>query len=105
VNIEVRDEASKREITAVTDANGAFSIASLNDGLYRVEVTLQGFKPARMEHLQLKASEVTHASVALRLDSTGMITVGVLVMDPMTRSDGISVSTAFSQDFINKLPL
>lgn len=104
VTIAVRDEASKREIAAVTDVNGAFNIASLDDGRYRVEVTLEGFKPARMEHLQLKASEVTHASVALRLNATTTtIIVGAIAPDPMMMMNN-GVSTTFSQDFINKLP-
>jgi hypothetical protein len=102
VTVAVRDEASKREITAFTDGDGAFRFASLSDGLYRVEVTLEGFKPARMEHLQLKANEVTHASVAMRLDLTDTIMVGALAADPLMLSHGIS--TTFTQDFINKLP-
>jgi len=103
VTIAVRDEAGKREVTAVTDANGAFNIASLKDGIYRVEVTFAGFEPARMEHLQLKANEVTRASVALSLDSTFTVTVGILVADPMMMNQG--TSTTFTQDFISKLPL
>lgn len=103
VTIAVRDEAAKREVTAVTDANGGFNIASLSDGIYRVEVTLPGFKPARMEHLQLKANEVTRASVALSLNSTAFsITVGAIAVDPMMNS---GTSTTFTQDFISKLPL
>ncbi|HEV7768772.1 MAG TPA: hypothetical protein VGQ76_27515 [Thermoanaerobaculia bacterium] len=74
----------------------------MNDGFYRVDVTMLGFKPVSMEHLQLKASEVTHASVTLRLDSALMITVGIVAGDPMTRNEGLS--TTFSKDFIDKLP-
>jgi hypothetical protein len=102
VTIAVRDEAASRELTAVTDVNGAFNIASLNDGLYRIEVTLVGFRPVTMEHLQLKASEVTHARVALRLDATTTtITVGAIAADPMVNDP---LTTRFSQDFINKMP-
>jgi hypothetical protein len=103
VTITVQDETTMRELTAVTDANGVFRIVALNDGIYRVEVMLEGFKPARMEHLDLKASEVTHASVSLRFDSTETITVGAMTVDPLSTNDGIS--TTFTQDFINKLPL
>jgi len=102
VSIAVRDEVSQREITAFTDVNGAVSLASLNDGIYRLDVTLDGFKPVKVEHLHLKASEVTYASVALRLNITDMsITVGAIAPDPMSDH---SVSTTFSQDFIDKLP-
>jgi len=100
VIIAVHDEVTKREVTAVTDVNGAFNIASLNDGIYRVEVTLEGLKPAKIEHLEMKASEVTHASVVLRLDPTETITMGAIAVQP---SDGISAT--YSQELINKLPL
>jgi hypothetical protein len=100
VTITVRNEASKRELTTITDAKGAFSVTSLDDGLYRVEVTLAGFTSATMEHLQLRASEVTHANIALRNDSF-TITVGALAADPMVND---ALTTRFSQDFINKLP-
>jgi hypothetical protein len=103
VTIAVRDEVATREFTAVTDINGAFNITPLDDGLYRVEATLPGFRQAKMEHLQLKASEVTHASVALRVDATATITVGAIASDPLMLNDGVGVR--FSQDFINKMPI
>jgi hypothetical protein len=102
ITVAVRDEASKRVIAVVTDMDGAFRFASLNDGLYHVEMTLEGLKPATMEHLQLKAGEVTHASVALRFEVPETITVGAIAEDSMMTNYG--VSTTFSQDFINKLP-
>ncbi len=103
VGIAVRDEASKSEITAITDENGAFTIASLNQGIYSVDMTLSGFEPVKIEHLQLEPSRVAQANVALRLAS-GFVIMGVItVSEPTVRNDGIS--TTFSQDFINKLPM
>jgi len=102
VTITVRSETATRVFTAVTDRNGAFNITPLDDGLYRVEVTLPGLREVKIEHLQLKAGEVTHASVALRLDTvTTTITLG-RVADPLMMNDGVGVR--FSHDFINKLP-
>jgi len=98
VTVSVRDEVSNQQRTAVTDVNGAFGIASLNDGLYRVEVTLPGLEPATVEHLSLKASEVTHASVVLRWDT---ITVGVLTL-AVPMSDGNT--TTVSRELMQKLP-
>jgi hypothetical protein len=103
VTIAVRDEASARELTVVTDVNGAFTITSLSEGLYRIEVTLAGFKTTKLEHLQLKASEVTHASVALRPDVTDTITVGAIAPDLMMMEGGTGVR--LSHDFISKLPI
>jgi len=102
VTIIVRDESTNREAPAVvTDVNGAFTIAALNDGIYRVEVTLTGFVPARMEHLELKAGEVTHVSVALRPDIANSITVGGLA--PMVDLYGAGTTT-ISSDLLNRLP-
>jgi carboxypeptidase family protein len=98
----VRDEATRREIASVTDANGAFTVASLNDGIYRVEVTLSGFKPAVLEHLPLEHNDVTHARVALRLDLTETIVMGAIAVDPLQTS---GISTTFTKDFIDKLPI
>jgi hypothetical protein len=101
VSISVRDEATNgAEIKAVTDVTGTFTIADLHDGIYRVEVTLSGFKPARIEHLELKGSEVAHARVALRMDAAIMITVGALA--PMITND--AGTTTISQELLNRLP-
>lgn len=101
VTIVVRDEATKRETTAVTDVKGAFNVASLSDGIYRVDVTLAGLKPARIEHLQLKASEITHASVALQIETVGTIVVGAIGVDVMTNSD---TSVTFTSEDISRIP-
>jgi hypothetical protein len=105
VTIELRDEASNCEataITAVTDVNGAFSIAALNDGSYRVEMTLPGLSSARIEHLQLQAGRVTRANVVLRSTTTETIVVGQVGLDPMSLT---GTSTTFYRDFISKLPM
>lgn len=103
VSISVRNEAidgADAERKAFTDVRGAFTIADLNDGIYRVEVTLAGFKPATIEHLELKGSEVTHARVALRMDTATIVIVGALA--PMISSD--AGKTTISQDFLNRMP-
>lgn len=100
VAVSVRNEATRSEAVAVTDVKGGFTIANLNEGIYRIEVTLSGFTPANMEHLELKAGEVTHARVALRLDTANMITVGALA--PMIIMD--AGKTTISADLLKKLP-
>jgi hypothetical protein len=102
VTIDVEDESTKRLLTTTTDVDGAFTLASLSDGVYRVRVTLSGFKPVTIEHLQLNASEVTRATVTLRIEAGETITVGAIAVNP---GDSISSSTTFTQNFINKLPM
>ncbi len=99
--IVVRSETGTVSFTRTTDANGAFTVPSLDDGLYSVEVTMEGLKTAVIKHLQLRANEVTKARFTMKLDATvEQITVGGGSIDPL----GNGVSTWFSQDFINKLP-
>lgn len=102
VTVTLRDEAAPhRQITVITDADGAFSMTSLNDGLYSLEVTLEGLKPAVVEHLALERNEITHARVTMRFDSNvETITVGAIAAEPPP-----GVSTTFSQSLINKLPI
>ena len=57
-----------------------------------------------MEHLELKASEVTHASVALQIPmaATDVITVGALA--PAINIMDSGTTTAISDDLLKKLP-
>ena len=103
VTVSVRDEATRLELTAVTDENGTFALTSLSDGLYRVEVLLPGFKPLVREHVPMKQGEVARAQVTLRVNVTETITVGLIVVDPMRATS--ATGTTFSQEHLNKVPI
>lgn len=100
VTVVVRDENTKRETAIVTDANGAFTIAALHDGIYRVEFILPGFKTATMKNLEIKAGDVIHASVDLKPSMTETVMMGALT--PMITSD--SGTTTISSEELRKLP-
>lgn len=100
VNVVLRDEITGRTVTTVTNGKGAFTLVSLTDGSYRVDVTLEGVEPAWIEHLELKASAVTHANIALRTTAL----MGLIVAQPeLEKHDPLS--TTFPQSFIDKLPM
>jgi len=82
VTVMLRNEGTKREIIAVTDANGAFTLGGLSDGIYRLEVTLAGFKPAVVEHFRLKQNEITRARVALLTDAIVPVIMGGITVEP-----------------------
>lgn len=103
VTVVLRDEAGGREFSTVTDVNGAFGITALSDGIYRVDVKLEAFEPAVIEHLPLKQSEVTRVRVTMRLDSSVGI-MGILTSDPMTIPNE-HLSTTYSQELIDRLPI
>ncbi len=104
VSIRIRDEATNRQTTVVTDSNGGFTFAGLDDGLYVVDVTLAGFTPAFMDHLELKGGEVAHARIALQMDTTVTVTVGVMI----SVGSNLNVEpgkVTVSSDLLNRLPL
>lgn len=93
------DEATGRTFTTVTDVNGAFTFPSLGDGSYRALMTLPGFKPAMIEHLELTSGVITHASI--RLEAVEQL-MGIVFTDVKTTHE--PMSTTFTQSFIDKLP-
>ena len=74
----VRSESTTFQYTTVTDMNGNFTIASLDDGVYRVDVSLRGFVPAVIKHMKMKANEVTNANVVLRIDENQPVILGAI---------------------------
>jgi hypothetical protein len=101
VTVTVRNEVAKSERAAVTDSQGTFALAALDEGSYRVEVRLEGLEPAIVSHLALKDGEVTRAKVVLRFDPTESIVVGAIVADPFTAMG----TTTFTKELIDKLPM
>jgi hypothetical protein len=100
VTVTLRDETSKRTTTAVTNVKGAFTFAQVSDGIYRVDLAVEGLQPADIDHLELKSGVVTHANIALR----PVVEMGIILVEPEpVRHD--PMSTTFTQSFIDKLPM
>jgi len=101
VTVMVRHEATNRLDMAVTDVNGAFTIAVLQYGVYRVEVVMPGFRPATMEHLAIEAGEVIRANVDMRLNTNETAIMGAVVTPIITPEAG---TTRMSEFELQKLP-
>jgi hypothetical protein len=97
--VTLRNEATEQVATAVTNKDGVFTFASLSEGSYRVDVTLEGVEPGQIEHLELKSSAVTHANIALH--AAALMGVVAVVPEPV-RHDALSMT--FTQSFVDKLP-
>jgi hypothetical protein len=101
VSVTLRNETTKREVATETDANGIFTVASLDDGLYRMEVKLSGLKPAVVEHMQLKQNQIMRVEVSMQVQA--------LMGEVITVSTNVGMrdgpTTTFSQDLVSKLPI
>jgi hypothetical protein len=102
VTVVVRSEELQHEVTTVTDRNGAFLVKGLKDGAYRVEVRMDGFKTAVVEHLALKMEDVAHANVAMRFDNIAFMGVIVTAAPGMT-TDGLK--TTITSEFLDSIPI
>jgi hypothetical protein len=101
VTVVLRDEIARHEVTTVTDCHGVFKFEGVSAGTYRADLTLAGFKPATLQNLELKTGVVTRASIAMQVAAMESITVGGAEMNPLEQP---SISTTFTQSFIDKLP-
>ena len=96
-------EPGKTTLATVTDEQGEFKFTNLTEGLYTLQVVLDGFK----EHVRgvtVRPGITSLESIALELeDLTGSVTV-VADGDELGTTDSAS-QTSFKQDKLQTLPL
>jgi hypothetical protein len=100
VTVSLRDEASGRAQESVTDGNGVFSV-ECPSGMCHVEIRLEGFQAAVVDHLEMKQSDMVRADVVLQPSGGGLI--GVITTSEPWMGEG--VSTSFPQSLIERLPI
>jgi hypothetical protein len=102
--ITAKNKATASTTTAVSGADGLFTIPALEPGNYRVTVTLQGFKTAALEDVRLNAG--VPANIKPILEPGGVAeTVTVEAAGEVLQTTQTSVTTTLSQQQITSLPL
>ena len=96
VTVNVRSETPARAATsAVTDAEGAFRVASLAPGTYVVEFLLEGFTPVR-QPVRVDAGATAQASATLSiggLRETVQVSASAVSLDVSTSTQTASFSS------------
>ncbi len=103
-SVLVKSVATSTEFTAITAANGSFTVPAVSVGTYRVTVTMSGFKQAVVEKVTVEAGTPANLRVVLNLGSpteTVVVTGGAEIVQ--TTSANISTSMGVNQ--IMNLPL
>jgi hypothetical protein len=102
--ITAKNNATASARTAVSGADGLFTIPALEPGDYTVTVALQGFMTAALENVRLNAG--VPANIKPVLEPGGVAeTVTVEAAGEVIQATKTSVTTTMSQQQITNLPL
>src|SRR5262245_53625311 len=69
VSVTITDTRTNLSFTSKTNEDGNYTFSSIQDGVYRVEATLQGFKKAIQEDIQVKVNTTVRVDLTLQIGS------------------------------------
>src|SRR5206468_2449045 len=101
--VTARNVATDVPSTAVTDAQGAYTIAALIPGDYTVEVELQGFQKTS-KRLALDTGQRARLDFALTVGGLEQ-NVTVEAVSPLVNTEQATLGTVISQPEVARLPL
>jgi hypothetical protein len=104
VTIEAKENATAVTFTAVSDAEGRFTIPNIAPGTYTVKVSLEGFKT--FVSPDVKILTATPASLQAKLE-VGALTESVVVTSAtaVVQTQTATVSSTISVDQIQRMPV
>jgi outer membrane receptor protein involved in Fe transport len=104
VKITVRNQATGVERTTETDSNGAYQVAALPVGVYRIEVRANGFQSQNVSDLTLEVSQTVVKNFQL---TVGGVTQEVSISGgaPVVESTTTTVGQVINQKTVQEIPL
>lgn len=101
--LDLLNTATNQSLSQSATATGAYVFNSVQPGAYRLTVTMNGFRPARVDNLDVQVSSVRTVNVRLEV---GPVTESVDVSAAAQQIDVVSaqVSTNVEQKLITNLP-
>jgi len=102
--VTVTNTGTNAQRTAVTDADGRFSIPNLPPAVYRIQVELSGFQAVELKDVRLTNGEIARPSITLGLANVAE-NVTVTGQSPLLQTANASVSQTITQKQIEDLPV
>ncbi|MDO8793555.1 MAG: carboxypeptidase regulatory-like domain-containing protein [Vicinamibacterales bacterium] len=96
--------ATTATATAVTDANGRFTVIRLQPGVYSMSVELSGFAPLTRNNIVVEVGRVTNTELTLGLAGQ-FESLDVVAQTPVINREGADVSTNINAVSIENLPV
>src|SRR3989440_1786495 len=102
--VVVHSKATGVERTAQTDSEGNYQVASLQPGVYRVEVQAQGFQGQAVTELDIEVARTVVQNFQLTVGQVAQ-TVTVTSEAPVVETATTSVGTVINQRTVQEIPL
>ncbi len=102
--VTVRNEGTGEERVAQSDAAGAYLVASLPVGRYRIEVKSSGMQTMALTGLDLSVGTTVRQDIALKIAASAE-TVEVTAAPPVVESSAVSVGSVVNQTTVQEIPL
>ena len=102
--VTAKNVATNATATAVTDANGRFTVIRLQPGVYSMSVELSGFAPLTRNNIVVEVGRVTNTELTLGLAGQ-FESLDIVAQTPVINRDGADVSTNINAVSIENLPV
>jgi Carboxypeptidase regulatory-like domain len=102
--VTVTDLATDASRTAKTDNTGAFSVAQLNPGTYKVEIEKAGFKKYIEANVTILVATPTTLEVHLDLGTVSQEVIVQSSAEPALNTQDATVGNPFAEDEVKSLP-
>lgn len=103
-NVTLTDLADKANRTATTDSAGTFNFAQLNPGVYKLEITKDGFKTHVEEKVTILVATPTHLDIKLEIGSVNQQVMVESAAVAQLNTQDATVGNAFNEDQVKSLP-
>src|SRR5438093_4659956 len=104
VSVVITNTATNQALTAVTSESGAYSAANLAPGSYRVEASIDGFRPVRVDAFPLTAGATARLDLTLEVGAIAE-QITVVANTAFVQTSDARVVTNISNQLIDQLPL
>ncbi|MGI8741463.1 MAG: carboxypeptidase regulatory-like domain-containing protein [Bryobacteraceae bacterium] len=102
--ITIRNQNTGEERTTQSDAAGAYLVASVPVGTYRIEVKASGMQTTVANNLVLEVGATVRQDFSLKVAATSE-TIEIQATPPVISEDPISVGTVINQRTVQEIPL
>ena len=102
--VTVHNQSTGVERTTTTDASGAYQVAALPVGTYRIEVRAQGFQTAVVSSLQLEVSQTVVQNFPLTIGGASE-SVSITADAPVVETTTTTVGQVINQKTVQEIPL